>query len=86
MCIGGQAGDCLGDGFGGGIIEEHACGIFDDGVECAACFSGDDGASGCLGLDGGDAEVFDLGEEEGAGALVVGQELCIGAVSEESDQ
>ncbi len=79
-------GNCIGDGFGGGFIEEGACRIFDDGVEGATCFSGNDGASGCLGFDGGDAEVFDLGEEEGIGALVLGAELVVGEVPEESDE
>ncbi len=86
MCICWHTGNSIGNGFGGGVIEEGACRIFDDGVEGAACFSGNDWAPGCLGFDGGDAEVFDLGEEEGIGTLVLGTELVVGEVSEESDE
>jgi len=52
------------DGFGGWLIEEGAGALIDDGVECAPGVSCDDRAPGGLGFDGGDAEVFDLWEEE----------------------
>jgi len=87
-----DSGDGVGDGFGGGLVEERAgglvrCGwIVDNRVQSPPSPAGDDGAPGGLGLDRGDAEVFDLGEEESVGLLIFGEELRIGQVPEELDQ
>ena len=88
-CAGGWVCWCaingVGEGFGGGLVEEGAGLVFDDGVECAAGAEADDGASAGLCFDAGDAEVFYLWEKEAVCALVEGAELVVADLPEEAD-
>lgn len=63
--IGVELVDGVADGVNG-LLGEEGAGAGDDGVESAAGGVGDNGATSGHGLDGGDAEIFFAGEEEGA--------------------
>lgn len=73
----------LNDGLGGGFFKENAgCAILDD-VQCAARFSGDDGQAAGEGFCGHDAEVFNLGEQQGLGSAIHVHDGCIIDATEE---
>lgn len=77
---------CRGDdGFGRRLGEERACNAVDDGVQRATKAAGHDGEATSLGLEGDDAEVFNLREDKQAGAAVEVAELFIGNAAHDRD-
>ena len=75
----------LDQGFGSLILEEQAAFSILNGFQCAAFAVGENGPSAGLGFQGGDAEIFESGKQEGPAAPVGFAYFRIFAKAEESN-